>query len=125
MSSEVGDKGKYFKGQKKCQYGEKLKSFIRDKPQSIVESMSFTAIEIAKILKKIKPDILVLLGDRYELLAAAQASMIYNIPIAHIHGGENILKNIGDEAIRHAITKMSHLHLLMILFLIESSKWGK
>ena len=92
-------------------WGE-AKVFIKgDSPQNIIESMSFTAIEIAKILKKIKPDILVLLGDRYELLAAAQASMIYNIPIAHIHGGEST-EGLIDEAIRHAITKISHLHFV-------------
>ena len=59
--------------------------------------------------KREKPDIVVLLGDRYEILSVAIASMYANIPIAHIHGGETTQGAI-DEAIRHSITKMSHLH---------------
>ena len=52
---------------------------------------------------------MVVLGDRYEALAAAQSAMILGIPIAHLHGGESSEGAI-DEAIRHSITKMSHLH---------------
>ena len=52
-----------------------------------------------------------MLGDRYELLAAAQASMLNNIPIAHLHGGEST-EGVIDEVIRHAITKMAHLHFV-------------
>lgn len=56
-----------------------------------------------------KPDILVLLGDRYEMLSIAAAAMVYNVPIAHIHGGE-VTEGAIDDAIRHSITKMSYLH---------------
>ena len=63
----------------------------------------------SKELNRLKPDILVILGDRYEALGVAQVAMILNIPIAHIHGGESSEGSI-DESIRHAITKMSHLH---------------
>lgn len=57
----------------------------------------------------LRPDLLVILGDRYEMLAAASAALIYRIPIAHLHGGE-ITEGAFDDAIRHCITKMSHLH---------------
>ncbi len=60
-------------------------------------------------LNKLNPDIVVILGDRYEALAAAQASLILNIPIAHIHGGESSEGSV-DESIRHAITKISQIH---------------
>lgn len=58
---------------------------------------------------EIKPDIVLILGDRYEIMGVAQAAMLNNIPIAHIHGGETTQGAI-DDAIRHSITKMSHLH---------------
>lgn len=57
----------------------------------------------------LKPDLLLVLGDRYEMLAVASTALIYKIPIAHLHGGE-ITEGAFDDAIRHAITKMSHLH---------------
>ena len=58
---------------------------------------------------KLKPDIVVVLGDRYEIFSAASSAMVSRIPLAHIHGGE-ATEGIIDEAIRHCITKMSHLH---------------
>lgn len=75
----------------------------------ISESIGFGIIQIAKSLKKLNPDILVILGDRYEILASAIAALINKIPIAHIHGGE-ITEGAFDDSIRHSITKMSHLH---------------
>ena len=57
----------------------------------------------------LQPDLLLILGDRYEMLAVASSALIYKIPIAHLHGGE-ITEGAFDDAIRHAITKMSHLH---------------
>lgn len=57
----------------------------------------------------LEPDLLLILGDRYEMLAVASTALIYKIPIAHLHGGE-ITEGAFDDAIRHAITKMSHLH---------------
>jgi GDP/UDP-N,N'-diacetylbacillosamine 2-epimerase (hydrolysing) len=59
----------------------------------------------------LKPDIVILVGDRYEILMAAIAAMMASIPIAHIHGGETTEGAI-DEAIRHSITKMAHLHFV-------------
>lgn len=65
----------------------------------------------AEVLPQIKPDILVVLGDRYEILSAAVAGTLLNVPIAHIHGGE-ITAGAFDDAIRHAITKMACLHFV-------------
>lgn len=61
------------------------------------------------IFEKEKPSLVIVLGDRFEIFSAAVASMIYRIPIAHLHGGEST-ETLIDEPIRHSITKMSHLH---------------
>ena len=63
----------------------------------------------AEVILKKKPDVVVILGDRYELLGSAIAAMIFRIPIAHIHGGE-VTQGAYDDFIRHSITKLSHLH---------------
>ncbi len=68
-------------------------------------------IKFSKIIDTINPDILLLVGDRYETFAAAFTSLVYNIPIAHIHGGELTLSAI-DDSIRHSITKMSSIHFV-------------
>jgi len=80
-----------------------------DTPVGIAKSMGLGVIGFADALDGLKPDILVLLGDRFEILSAAQAAMVARIPIAHIHGGE-ATEGLIDEAIRHAVTKMAHLH---------------
>ncbi len=80
-----------------------------DTPVGIAKSMGLGTIGLAEALDRLQPDIVVLLGDRYEIFAAAQAAMVARIPIAHIHGGE-ATEGLIDEAIRHAVTKMSHLH---------------
>lgn len=80
-----------------------------DSSAGITKSMAVALMGFADYFAIHKPDILVVLGDRYEMLAAATAAMIARIPIAHIHGGETTEGAI-DEAIRHSITKMSHLH---------------
>ena len=82
-----------------------------DDELSISKSLSVGILKTSEIFKKIKPDLLLILGDRYEIFAAASAAMIMNIPIAHIHGGE-LTKGLIDEAIRHSITKMSHIHFV-------------
>lgn len=66
---------------------------------------------MAKRFDELAPDVIVLLGDRYEILAAAEAALIARIPVAHIHGGE-LTGGAMDDAIRHAITKMAHLHFV-------------
>ena len=80
-----------------------------DTPVGIAKSVGLGVIGFADALARQKPDIMVVLGDRFEILAAAQAAMIARIPIAHIHGGETTEGAI-DEAIRHAVTKMAHFH---------------
>lgn len=80
-----------------------------DSPVGIAKSIGLGIIGFADVLDRLKPDIMVVLGDRFEILAAAQAAMTSRIPIAHIHGGE-LTEGLIDEAIRHAVTKMSHIH---------------
>jgi len=80
-----------------------------DTPVGIAKSIGVGVIGFADALARLKPDIVVILGDRFEVFAAAQAAMIARIPTAHIHGGETT-EGAFDEAMRHAITKMSHFH---------------
>jgi len=80
-----------------------------DTPVGISKSIGLGVIGFADALECLQPDVLVVLGDRFEIFAACQAAMTHRIPIAHIHGGE-ITEGAVDDAIRHAITKMSHLH---------------
>jgi GDP/UDP-N,N'-diacetylbacillosamine 2-epimerase (hydrolysing) len=80
-----------------------------DTPIGISKSMGLGMIGFAEAYADLKPDIIVLLGDRFEIFSAAAAAMIARIPIAHLHGGETT-EGAFDEAIRHSITKMSHLH---------------
>lgn len=80
-----------------------------DSAVGTAKSIGLGVIGFADALSRMNPDVLVILGDRFEALAAAQAAMILRIPIAHIHGGE-ITEGAYDDAIRHAITKLSLLH---------------
>jgi UDP-N-acetyl-D-glucosamine 2-epimerase, UDP-hydrolysing len=75
----------------------------------ISKSMGLAQISFSEAYDELKPDMIVILGDRYEIFSAVSAAMIARIPIAHIHGGE-ATEGLMDEAIRHSITKMSHLH---------------
>lgn len=80
-----------------------------DTTVGITKSMGIALIGFADYFEENKPDIAIILGDRYEMLVAASAAMVARIPIAHIHGGE-LTEGAIDESIRHSITKMSHLH---------------
>ncbi len=91
---------------------------ISDKVEMLLSSDSETAIAISmglgmigfsKVYERNRPDIIVVLGDRFEILSAVAASIPFRIPVAHIHGGE-ATEGLIDEPIRHAITKMSHIH---------------
>lgn len=82
-----------------------------DTPSGIAKSVGLGVIGFADALERLKPDMLVVLGDRFEILAAAQAAMFFKIPIAHIHGGE-LTEGAIDDSIRHCITKMAHIHLV-------------
>ena len=81
-----------------------------DTPHDTVAAMSVCMRGFADAFEALRPDLLLILGDRYEMLAVASAAMIFRIPIAHIAGG-TISEGAYDDSIRHSITKMSHLHL--------------
>lgn len=80
-----------------------------DTSVGISKSMGLAQISFAESYDELKPDIVIVLGDRYEIFSATSAAMIARIPIAHLHGGEKT-EGAFDESIRHSITKMSHLH---------------
>lgn len=82
-----------------------------DTSTAVTKSMGLGVIGFADAYERLAPDILVVLGDRFEIFAAASAAMIAGIPIAHLHGGETT-EGAFDEAIRHSITKMAHLHFV-------------
>lgn len=80
-----------------------------DTPSAICKSMGLAMIGYGEAIMGLKPDMMVVLGDRFETFCAAAAAQVCRVPIAHIHGGETTEGAI-DEAFRHSITKMSHLH---------------
>lgn len=82
---------------------------ISDTAEAITKSIGTAMIGFADVYKDLKPDIVLVLGDRSEILAAVTAAMIKGVPVAHLHGGETT-EGAYDEGIRHAITKMSYLH---------------
>ncbi len=82
-----------------------------DTPSAISKSIGLGLIGYADALNRLKPDLVVILGDRFEALAFAIASYIHRIPIAHLYGGEETLGAI-DNSFRHSITKMSNLHFV-------------
>jgi len=91
---------------------EKIEMLLSsDSPVGIAKSIGLATVGFADALDRQKPDALVVLGDRYEILAAAQAALVAKIPTAHIGGGD-ITEGAFDDAIRHSISKMSHLHFV-------------
>ena len=82
-----------------------------DTPVGVTKSMGLGIIGFADVLDELKPDLLLVLGDRYEIFASSSSAMIARIPIAHLHGGE-ATEGVFDESIRHSVTKMSHLHFV-------------
>lgn len=82
-----------------------------DTPVGIAKSMGLGLIGFADALHELTPDLVLLLGDRFEIFSAAAAALIARIPVAHLHGGE-ATEGAFDEAMRHSITKMSHLHFV-------------
>lgn len=89
---------------------EKVEMLISgDTPTAIAKSIGLGVISFSDVFNRLKPDIIVILGDRFEIFAVAQTAMILRIPLAHIHGGE-LTEGLIDDPIRHSITKMSHLH---------------
>jgi GDP/UDP-N,N'-diacetylbacillosamine 2-epimerase (hydrolysing) len=82
-----------------------------DTPVGIAKSMGLGMIGFADALNELKPDLMVVLGDRFEIFAAVSTALVARIPVAHLHGGETT-EGAFDEAFRHSITKMSHLHFV-------------
>ena len=82
-----------------------------DTASGTAKSMGLGLIGLGDAFDRLRPDLIVLLGDRFEVLAAASAALVAGIPVAHLHGGETT-EGAFDEAIRHAVTKMSHLHFV-------------
>lgn len=82
-----------------------------DTKTAVTKSIGLGVIGFADAYERLRPDIVVVLGDRFEIFAATSAALIAGIPIAHLHGGETT-EGAFDEAIRHSITKMSHLHFV-------------
>src|SRR3990167_343209 len=82
-----------------------------DSSVGVTKSMGLGLLGFSEAYESLSPDLILVLGDRYELLSAVTAAMIFQIPIAHLHGGE-ATEGLIDEAIRHSITKMSHLHFV-------------
>ena len=80
-----------------------------DSPKAVITSMGLGTIGMAEVFDELRPDVALVLGDRFEILAAAQAALIARIPLAHIQGGE-LSEGAMDDAMRHAITKLAHLH---------------
>jgi len=108
LSSEFGLT--YKEIEKDFKINKKIEMLLSsDTSIGISKSMGLAQISFAEAFEDLKPDIVVVLGDRYEIFSAVSAAMIAKIPIAHLHGGETT-EGAFDEAIRHSITKMSHLH---------------
>ena len=84
-------------------------SLTSDTELAISKSMGLGVIGFADVFNKLQPDLIVVLGDRFEIFSAVSAALIAKIPVAHLHGGE-VTEGVIDESIRHSITKMSHLH---------------
>ena len=89
----------------------KVETLSGDTGSAIAKSIGLGVIGFADAFHQLSPDLILVLGDRYEMLAAVIAAMSARIPVAHCHGGELTLGAI-DDAIRHTITKMSHVHFV-------------
>ena len=85
-----------------------------DTDSGITKSIGIGMMGFADALSSLNPDILLILGDRFEIFSAATSAVIKRIPIAHLHGGE-ATQGLIDEPIRHSITKMSHMHFVSTL----------
>lgn len=88
-----------------------LEDTAPDNSEATLKAMSKAISGMSDAFSELKPDLVLILGDRYEILSAAIAAMIHKVPIAHIGGG-NVTEGAYDDAIRHSITKMSHLHFV-------------
>jgi len=98
---------------------------VSTKSNALVSSVGNGLIQISQLFSIYNPDFSILLGDRYELFIIAIASLMFRVPIIHFHGGE-LTEGVIDEQVRHAITKMSHIHMISTEFYAENvSKMGE
>ena len=121
-------------------YGYTIREILKDKLENVIQVPFLSAspnatgltssignglIQISQVFSIHKPDFLILLGDRHELFISAIAALMYKVPIIHLHGGE-ITEGVIDEQVRHAITKMAHIHMPSTEFYAENiSKMGE
>jgi UDP-hydrolysing UDP-N-acetyl-D-glucosamine 2-epimerase len=92
--------------------GDRIEMLLSsDTPEGIAKSMGLGTMGMAQSYARKRPDILMVLGDRFEMHASALAALPFKIPVAHIHGGE-LTEGAIDDALRHSITKLSHLHFV-------------
>ncbi len=82
-----------------------------DSAVGVTKSMGLGLIGFSEVFAEIRPDLIVVLGDRFEIFCAAAAALVARVPVAHLHGGETT-EGAMDEALRHSISKMSHLHFV-------------
>ncbi len=82
-----------------------------DSPLAVAKSVGIGVMGLAEALDRLAPDLVVVTGDRFEMMAGAQAALMLGVPLAHLHGGE-LTEGMRDDAIRHALTKMAHLHFV-------------
>ena len=92
-------------------YRKIICKFNSDNSEGISQVISKCITESSKIFKTFRPDMVIVLGDRYEILASTISAHLSRIPVAHIHGGE-VTHGVIDDAFRHSITKMSHIHFV-------------
>ena len=108
LSPEFGNT--YKEVEKEFTIDQKIETLLSsDTIVGVSKSMGLGLISFSETFDRLKPDLIIVLGDRFEIFAAVSAAMISRIPVAHLHGGE-ATEGLVDEAIRHSITKMSHLH---------------
>ena len=92
--------------------GERVEMLLSsDSPEAIAKSMGLGTIGFAQSYARLRPDILLVSGDRFEMHAAALAALPFKIPVAHIEGGD-LTEGAIDDALRHCMTKLSHLHFV-------------
>jgi len=109
LSTEFGDTYRIIEQDGFSIHGKVDTLLASDSAISVCKSIGLGIIGFADTFNQLTPDIVLVLGDRYEIFAAVQAALIHKIPIAHIAGGDTT-EGAYDEALRHSITKMAHLH---------------
>ena len=111
LSSEFGNTAEEIE-QDGFKIDEKVEALLSsDTSIGVCKSLGLTVIGLSEALARLEPAIVILLGDRFEIFAAAAAATVLNLPIAHIHGGERG-EGAFDEAFRHSISKMAHMHFV-------------